>query len=500
MPSRRSEHLALGAVLLLACVVRVHGLGTWAFDQDELYTLRDAADLGSAHGGPGIIARPIFYVLEHLLLQIAPPSAFVLRLPALVFGIAGVWLTGAIARRFFGAMGAVIAALLVTLSPWHLYASQFARYWTLVYLLAGLAYLALPNAVDTDSPRRYLSALVILLLGSFTHPTFLFPLTGAVLAINLVSADGKLEWRWPTRTAWMYLWGPLALLAAGVGIALAATQHLQAYNNWGSRGPAAMLRTAAGMIEWVNPAVAVAAIGAMWFLWTRPGARGDRRVVAIAALGVLTGVTLLLFAGLRTGVYADYAISMLPLLYLVIAGAVARLGETMAWGGSGFAVAASSVLVAAVLPGLISNLSDGMRFDYRPAYRYVQERGGGRLVLGWPAAEQQHYAPDVPFQSLDGTTVNAYLLDRALIRAHGFWFVGSLHREELVGADQSARDWVNAHCRTVLTTERPRFDYREYRVELWWCGEDISGMASATPNRLGAGVPALARRDSTHAD
>ena len=76
-------------------------------------------------------------MMQHLLLKVIPPTALTLRLPAFLFGVLGVWATWRLARRAFGTTAGLVAAALVALSPWHLYASQFARYWTLVGIVNG---------------------------------------------------------------------------------------------------------------------------------------------------------------------------------------------------------------------------------------------------------------------------------------------------------------------------------------------------------------------------
>jgi len=467
---RRSQYLPMLLVLALALAIRIHDLASWPFEQDELYTLRDALRLsGVSKDAPGIVARPVYYLLQHLLLLAAPPTPLVLRLPAFVFGLAGVWLTWEVGRRHFSPRGGLVAALLVALSPWHLYASQFARYWTLVYLLAALACLALPQALDHDRPARYVGALLIVLLGALTHPTFLFPLVGVAFALMIVSAEGRIAWRWPTRTGWAWLWGPLLVTALVGSVALRATGNASAYSNGWGRGLFATARTIPGMVEWVSPGLVIAGVGGVCLLWLRPGHPSDRRWAAMAALGTASGVSLLLWAGLRNGIYADYGMAMLPLLYLTVGGAIARTSENMGWGGA-WAVVATAVLVAGALPGTLSNLSDGMRFDYRPAYQYLQQAGAGRLAIGWPVAEQRYYAPGIPFQGLDGMNVTVPFLERTLTGSSGFWFVGSQGREGVIGVDPAAAHWMDMHCETVLRTERPRFDFRVYEVELLWCG------------------------------
>lgn len=75
--------------------LRWYGLSSWAFEQDELYTLRDALSLR-------FNVRPAYYFVVHLLLEVFPPSDLVLRGPAFVFGVLGIEATWVPGREVFG--------------------------------------------------------------------------------------------------------------------------------------------------------------------------------------------------------------------------------------------------------------------------------------------------------------------------------------------------------------------------------------------------------------
>src|SRR5205823_5976140 len=204
------------------------------------------------------------------------------------------------------------------------------------YLLVTLLFLCLAVAASTDRSRDYAGAAATGILGSLTHPTFLFAGLGAALGAQLVMPDGTFGWRWPSRRAWRWLWGPWA-------------------------------------------AVLVAA---------------------------------------RTDVYADYGIAMLPLVF-VASGALVALGaEQMVRGGGWFAAAAATVIAAGVLPSTVSHLSDGTRFDYRPALRAVAATAPTVPVLTWPIVIGRYYAPGLDNRELD---LHPEALDAALGAAGDLW-------------------------------------------------------------------------------
>ena len=461
--------LAPALLMLAAVLIRAHALGSIAFEPDELGTLWDATRLSAASAtGPGILGRPVYYVLQHVLLAVMAPTPLALRLPAFVFGIAGVWATWYAARRLFGEVAGIVAGALVVLSPWHQYASQFARYWTLVYLLAVLSYLFLVEATAEDRPASSVRAAVAMILGALTHPTFIFPMIGAVAAAHLVPpAAGAEGWaiRWPTGKAWRWLWIPLVVVVGGWFVGVKLTGNAGALGNFGGRGLSATAGAFFGMTEWATPAVIVAAgLGAIFLL--ERAAASDRRWGLLALLAVLSGGLLLLAGGLRNDVYADYGMALLPVVFVTIGGAVSRIAET-AGAGRWPAVAAAAVLGAAQLPGLASNYRDVMRFDFRPAFAYVQKTDSTRLVVGTSTAIQKYYAPSLHFEEIGSD--DGYLR-RTLGRTGGFWMMMARHRSGWINGDELAQEWVDGNCRVVLRSGARRFDYREYDVDLVWCG------------------------------
>ncbi|HVH13260.1 MAG TPA: glycosyltransferase family 39 protein, partial [Longimicrobium sp.] len=459
----------LAGVLVLAVVLRLRGLSTFPLEQDEIYTVMEGRDLFDVPLAPGIHARPLYFLLQHVLLGILPETEAGLRIVPFLLGVAGVWAVWHVGRRVFGTAAGGVGALLVALSPWHLHASGMARYWTLLFLLSTLYVGFLWEAYGTDRPGHYRAALVALVLGSATHPSFFFPAAGAALGVTLLRADGRWGWRWPSRTAWWNLWGPYALFLAVAALALRMTGNAGAVQNWSGRGWAATLRLLPAIVEWATPTlVAAGVLGALLAVSGRSA--GVRRWGAMALAGGVVTVAGLLWAAGRTDVYADYAFAMLPLLF-VSAGGLVQLGiDRMRGGRAVAAAAAASVLVAGLAPGTASHLSDGTRFDYRPALRQVQRTAPDVTVAAWPVVVAERYAPTLRYRGLPSTGGG---LERLLAEEGELWAVVSARRYGLNGDDDGSLEATLARrCILRSAHERPRWDYRVYRVLLYRCGAD----------------------------
>jgi 4-amino-4-deoxy-L-arabinose transferase-like glycosyltransferase len=460
-----NDRLWLVGIVVLAAALRLWGLPSWEWDGDELYTIRDARDLGASAvrtGAPGIAARPIYYLIQFLLLKVFPETPFFLRLPAATFGVLGVIATWWVARRVFGSVAGLVAALMVTLSPWHLFASQFARYWTLVYLEATLLFCVLAKATSDDDKAWYRAACALLVVGTLTHPTFLFPVVGCVLALHLMREDGRFGLRLPRTAGWLNLWIPFFVVTvAGYWMLRTFGTH-RALQNQSIREIRATFTLIPGMVQWMEPVIAgTAAISATYLLFgsSRPE---DRRWGLMALLGTGSAFVILFLASFKTAVYADYGISALPLAYVCIGGLVQRSSERLS--GSVPWVVAAAILVVGVLPGTVSHLIDGTRFDYRPAHEAIRALGPDRPVFGG--------VEDITRRALPSTTIIPYSEIDSLPKRTGFWFIASQRRYGLREGGKPMQRWIDWNCRRILTTERQRFDYRLYRTELYWCGTD----------------------------
>jgi Dolichyl-phosphate-mannose-protein mannosyltransferase len=462
LTDRRATYCAL-AITVLAIGLRLHGLADLPLAEDSLYTLRDAKNFTWS-------IKPVYYAMQSALLHFLPPTPLMLRLPAFVFGVLGVWLTWILGRREFGIGAGLVAAFLVAISPWHLYASQFARYWSLVYLIAVIMYIVMLRALQRDSVLLYILTLLTICLGALTHPTFVFPLPGVFLAVLMLSSEGDFRWTWPSRRARLALWAPLIIVVGAIVGYLLLSTAKHGGPSVPQFGPDLGLtwRLLPAMVQWASPVLVMAALVCAIFLATNNTYPHHRRWGAMVLLGATAASVLLLVSTRVTTVYSDYGISMLPLMFVAIGAGLSTLAQRLGGRTCITLVAAISVLAAGVLPETLSHLSDGTRFDYRPAYNHIKNTGPRELALGAPIEMQRYYAPGLNFEEFQ---YNAAQLDEKLRDTNGFWLIGSYRRYGMLrDPDGTIQRWVDTNCRVILRTRRPRLDYRDYRVELHWCG------------------------------
>lgn len=460
------------ALFLIGLLARLPGFALHPFDQDEIYTIWEARDLFGTSLEPGIEARPLYYLLQHPLLEVLPQTEVGLRLLPLFFGLAGILAVWWTASKLAGPAGGLISGTLVAFAPWHLHASTMARYWSLIFLLSTLTFYFLVRACtasDGARSRWYILTTVTALLGAVTHPTFLFPFFGAGAGLLVAGRFRSFELSLPSRELSLKVAAPVCgVLLAGLAL-LALTGREEAVRNFEGRGILATLRLLPAIVEWLTPLIFVAGLAAAVAL-TSKRFNPSIRVSGIIGLGGIIGTLVGLWTvSFVTDTYAAYAIAMVPmvLVSLGVAGAklatLTKIPSHQCWLTAGLV----TVLVAGTAPSWVSQLTDGNRFDYRPAFEYVEDHAPSDPVLVWPIATQRHYAP-----SLESVEFQADLeqLQQMSDRDQQFWVIASRRRYGIVGDDTGeVVSWLFRRCEFIRAYQRPRFDYRQYSVQLFQC-------------------------------
>jgi hypothetical protein len=169
-----------------------------------------------------------------------------------------------LARPLVGGGAAAVAALLLALSPWHLYASQMARYYTTQFLCTNVFLLAFAYGVTRGS-RVALGVAGVAALGAYlAHPTsiVLFAIAGGWLLLARFAKVPGIAF-FPALAA-------LAAVAAGCGV----FQLIRSAAGGEWKG----LEAFAGQ-DW-DPSLAVMALGTLQ--------RIDLVVVAVAGLAAFS--------------------------------------------------------------------------------------------------------------------------------------------------------------------------------------------------------------------
>lgn len=182
--------LVLAGLVVVGGVIRFIVAGQDLF-ADELATYWIAAtkglpDVVETVGTTAEISPPLGFILSWFTTEVGTRlsldfSSELLRLPALVAGIATIPLVYAIGVRTVTRGAALLAAALTTLSPFMIFYSAEARGYGVMMALVLLSTLFLLLAVDRGRTRWWAAYAICVCLAAYTHYTSVFVLGAQVV-------------------------------------------------------------------------------------------------------------------------------------------------------------------------------------------------------------------------------------------------------------------------------------------------------------------------------
>lgn len=181
---KRYQLLLLLAIIALSTILRLYKIGEWSFWGDEWITVRRASDLSI-----DLIDFPSLSLLAtRLILDAWGISEASARLSAAIIGVVTIPVLYFVARRMFDPLVALLASLLLSVSQWHLYWSQNARFYTALLLFFTIALFLFFYGLEKDRPLYLVLSLFFLGLAIKERDVaaFLGPITFAYVILLVV--------------------------------------------------------------------------------------------------------------------------------------------------------------------------------------------------------------------------------------------------------------------------------------------------------------------------
>ena len=248
----RWEGWALAAILLVALAARVIGLdaGLW---YDEIFTLTHyvRAPVGQVLTDFSSLNNHMFYSLQaKAAVAIFGESAWSLRLPAMLSGLASLIVLWAMARGVAGRLPTLFAVFLLAVSYHHVWFSQNARGYTGLLLLTSLATLLLIEGLKRPDWRVCAAYGLSVAAGMYTHLSagFFFASHALVYGLAWLARGAKGLAPYPG------LRDIRPAVGFGLGGLLTALLHLPLFTQViAAIGKVSNSKTTPSMAEWVNP-------------------------------------------------------------------------------------------------------------------------------------------------------------------------------------------------------------------------------------------------------
>jgi hypothetical protein len=495
-PTRGSEWRAALAWFAVALALRLLFLGRFSLWGDEDYSLDDALRWGTTHLRPNQLVYPLFFLLERLALEVggladvAHPDPHRMQwwlriVPALAGAAAS-------AAVFVGPRGLVdrrarhVMAAIVTFSPWLLFFSQYARFYTLLVAFSAPACFGMVHAWRAADLRASLRAAAWFLLALVTHPTAFLLLVGhlsgvaaAALLVRRRAADEAPGAEVPAferlsgRARWRGLFGPLLLLVALAIPALWRTDVVSKVLVYRWVGQDAASATVGGLLRGVGynvgPVVGALAVLGLGLLWRRDRALCVHLVTTVTV--PLAGLTVM--AVLHKSVDERYLMALLPLALVPAGLMVSDMMEVVAARRAG-ALLVPVAALAPYVPGVVSNYFDGDRPDMGQAAEYVAARlqPGDGIIADWHRLMLRYLPADFPEDLLleaepPPDDEDVAQLQRMWSGCPRLWVVVPATFEDQNAITRRFQEWAWSEGRLQAQIGMTRLDYHQNQLRVF---------------------------------
>ncbi len=362
----------------LAGALRLTDLGEWSLWVDEAHTFRDATmDLYGADGflhQDRVLYPLTFLALRALLnLQWIGTDEYSLRLPFVLVGIVSVPVVALCGRSLIGTSASVLAAALCALNPWHIYWSQNARGYILVFLFATIAVNRAHAYANSERARDLLATIGAIGLAALCHTT------GGMLAVAFLAFLVLRRYPALGRRAIV----SIVVVAIGMAFLLPwLVVHSPFQGFLKSKDQPSLLHFVMTTAYYFRPLVLLVGVVGLWLLRST---LGRDRALLLGCLFVVPFFVLSVIGSQLVKVTARYAICTLPVLVWLAAFACARLAavirqhaqETRWVRGAG---AVLMPLLLAIEYGMHDlwyyGAQHGQRAQWRQACDFVRTRAG----------------------------------------------------------------------------------------------------------------------------
>jgi uncharacterized membrane protein len=476
----RLHWIILAALIVIAAGLRFWRLGHWGFEGDEVFTLQDSVRLIPDN------PRPLLYLLNHYVVYpFHPLDELGLRLLPACFGVLAIPALYWVSRKLVGARAALMASLLLVFNPLHVYQSQYARYWGLVFLLSAVYPFAIFVGLRDRNLRMLGLGLLVAVLAVLAHPVSLFLICGLGIWLMTQVRREHLTRLW-NRKAVRWAAAISAILAVVVALRFVpillewvsihddkkrVSDHLLSLpGRIGVKQAGMLLAYLEGLTV---PLVLTAALG-FYLVWLR----GERSLALLLSCLFAAPVALLLLLSLRTAVSVTYMISTAPAAFIGAGVALDRLSRLDWELRPRWLLSATwaAIIIVVGAPSLLSQYRDGRRQDFRGAARWLQKHlSPGDQIYSDQFRTMRLYLPSAGIHHLSAESASlAQALDGIeTSRPPGtLWVVmpySARGGHRTTPKLESFKDWIYGHCQLSETVGVARLDFRHNELQIYRC-------------------------------
>ena len=467
--SKRKWDLAiLTGLTLLALATRSYGIAEWHLVQDEVFTVTHAADRYTS------LRNPAYYVLVMGSFKLFGVSEWAARLPAMLLGILSVPVFYVTCRSVLGRNVALIGALLIIFSSWHLWYSQFSRFYAGVFLFGLLSYFLYYKAIRLGNPGYLAWAMLANVLGILFHATsVMVPASCATFSAFVLLSKQAAGSDYSRRIATIHL----AFCVVSGLIAVFLFWHIvelwyAAKQSWGY-GPAGLVLQIAKKVQ---IPIVLSAIFGMIFLLQRDVLRG---IFFAAGIGIPV-VALLVGSAVIPPTRPIYMFYALPLV-LALAAFLCEEARQALLKHRFAAHALTIIVIASLLPEWVSHYTGRKSLDVRQAVAFVEDAyQPGDRILSFVKEFNYYTGNQYPIEPRLGLPRNNKVAWTQVLEPYQdgkqrVWIILRAWRKPLAKEFES---WLLSNSSLVWRKYEKRYDYTVKGYEIFLVRGSESGFSS----------------------
>ena len=435
-------YVALLAVTLLAAVLRIPMLGRWSLWIDEAFTIgRVQANVNLAEILRTWWQPSLSVILTGGAFHLFGVSEWSARLVAVAIGILSVPVLYLALRKPFGSWVALLAVVLLALSPWHIYWSQNARFYTSAMLLTALSMLACYAVMERDRPWHIVSFYLLLFFAMGERLIVLLAVPAVpvyLLLLWVLPLERPKGWR-ARNLALQALPAVLFAVRDAFGLLTSGPPHLaHSLEVFGGNPNHSAFRLLASIAYRLGvPLICLALVGGVYLVLQKNRAGLFALTAAVVPVVLLTAMAPFAFTIDR------YIFTTLPFWMVLAAAGVHQIYVALEGRKKLLALGVLAALAGTYLGEdvLYFTAQNGNRPDWRGAFAIVERRRiEGDLVLA-TRPELGHYYLDREVRSLA-----TFDPDAAQAIEQRIWFVID---EATSYVDPATEQWLSAQAQLV---------------------------------------------------
>ena len=454
----RMQYVWLILITMLAAALRLYKLGAWSFWIDEIYTINRAQihfsdPIHVLQNLPSTLWLPFSVILTNISLSLFGVNEWSARLASALLGIVTLPVLYFITRQIFGIGIALFFILLLAMSPWHLFWSQNARFYTAIMLLYALAAFFLYLGLELDRPAYLLGFYVLFyfaiserLIAAFFLPSIpAYFILLKVLRFELPPGFNK-------RNLLLLLIPFILMLAYELIRFTVSGSSITTYfiSDFGEKQVEDPIRLLLAIFYNIGfPVVTTGSLAGVYLLMQKQRIGLFLIVCATVPIVLLTLANPLFFTKDR------YVFVTLTFWLFLSAVAIQRLLSWAEGSQKWLALGLLAVLLSDAIASdiLYFHVNNGNRRDWRAAFHLIRANAqiDDRVVAWWPEFGPFYLdRPIIPYKDITSQIVEE--------SGNRYWFVVD---SETVWGNIPLRDWLETHAQLidVLYLRLPEDDF-----------------------------------------